>query len=115
MSSYQLWFKRFNPTDGTVTIRRTLCYKVYFDGVPDESYAEKERELKEHIGNVSWARRTSRATLDGFQFVFLLVPSIYSSGGAPTIVEGSRWWRLLTHGLPDFGVLVERLILSDLR
>ncbi len=36
-------------------------------------------------------------------------------GGAPTIVEGSRWWRLLTHGLPDFGVLVERLILSDLR
>ena len=37
------------------------------------------------------------------------------SGGAPTIVEGSRWWRLLTHGLPDFGVLVERLILSDLR
>ncbi len=36
-------------------------------------------------------------------------------GGAPTIVEGSRWWRLLTHGLSDFGVLVERLILSDLR
>ncbi len=47
--------------------------------------------------------------------VFMLAPWLVVQGGAPTIVGGSRWWRLLTHGLPDFGVLVERLILSDLR
>ena len=35
--------------DGTVQTRCVLCHKVFFDGIPDKSYDEKERERIEHM------------------------------------------------------------------
>ncbi len=96
-----MWYLCIGPKESTAVIASYYFFEPdYFDAM--------EYEDIEHEDLVSKAFFCA-GTFTEFLYRF------WVEGGAPTIVEGSRWWRLLTHGLPDFGVLVERLILSDLR